>query len=255
VRLSCLGLQLALDHHLRGDAGVVGADHPQRILAAQPLVADHHVLQRVVERVADVQAAGDVGRRVDDGERLRHPGARAEQAVGFPVGIPLRLDPAGSKVLSSSELGVLSVITRGLCQPRGGGASGQSALQRPQFSPTPAAMREWAEFSIAEGEGGARGVVLSGPLVVASIGRLDTQLRGIEGPFTHIDLSDVGEIDTVGAWTVWRFARDSGADIVGASDKARRLIAAVTAASWRKQPRPRLRRFLLRALPRALAVS
>lgn len=88
-------------------------------------------------------------------------------------------------------------------------------------------MREWAEFSIAEGEGGARGVVLSGPLVVASIGRLDAQLRGIEGPFTHIDLSGVGEVDTVGAWTVWRFARDSGADIVGASDKARRLIAAV----------------------------
>ncbi len=88
-------------------------------------------------------------------------------------------------------------------------------------------MREWVEFSIAEGEGGARGVVLSGPLVVASIGPLDRQLRGTEGPFTHIDLSGVGEVDTVGAWTVWRFARDSGADIVGASDKARRLIAAV----------------------------
>lgn len=88
-------------------------------------------------------------------------------------------------------------------------------------------MREWAEFSIAEGEGGARGIVLSGPLVVASIGRLDSQLRRIDGTFTHIDLSNVGEVDTVGAWTVWRFARDSGADIVGASDKARRLIAAV----------------------------
>lgn len=97
-------------------------------------------------------------------------------------------------------------------------------------------MREWAVFSIAEGEGGARGVVLSGPLVVASIGRLDTQLRGIAGPFTHIDLSGVGEVDTVGAWTVWRFARDSGADIVGASDKARRLIAAVHRSELEEVP-------------------
>ncbi|MFN3515659.1 MAG: MlaE family lipid ABC transporter permease subunit [Novosphingobium sp.] len=97
-------------------------------------------------------------------------------------------------------------------------------------------MREWAEFSIAEGEGGARGVVLSGPLVVASIGRLDAQLRAIEGPFTHIDLSGVGEVDTVGAWTVWRLARDSGANIVGASDKARRLIAAVQRSAPKDVP-------------------
>ncbi len=99
-------------------------------------------------------------------------------------------------------------------------------------------MREWVEFSIAEGEGGARGVVLSGPLVVASIGPLDRQLRGTEGPFTHIDLSGVGEVDTVGAWTVWRFARDSGADIVGASDKARRLIAAVHRSELEEEAQP-----------------
>ena len=86
--LVLLRLQLALDHHLRGDAGVVGADHPQRILAAQPLVADHDVLQRVVERVADVQRAGDVGRRVDDGEGLGVRPLGAEQAVRLPVRIP-----------------------------------------------------------------------------------------------------------------------------------------------------------------------
>ena len=88
-------------------------------------------------------------------------------------------------------------------------------------------MREWAEFTIAESDDGARGLVLTGPLVVSSIGRLDSALRGSDERFAQIDLSQVGDVDTVGAWTVWRLARDSGADIVGASDKAQRLIAAV----------------------------
>ena len=35
---------LAFDHHLRRDAGMVHADDPQRILAAQPLITDEHVL-------------------------------------------------------------------------------------------------------------------------------------------------------------------------------------------------------------------
>lgn len=88
-------LHLALDHHLRGDPRVVGADHPQRILAAQALITDHHVLQGVVERVADVEAAGDVRRRVDDGEGFRVRAGRAEATVRFPVGIPARLDLGG----------------------------------------------------------------------------------------------------------------------------------------------------------------
>ena len=62
--------QLALDHHLRGDAGMVHARLPQHVLAAHALEADQDVLQRVVERMAHMQRAGDVGRRDDDGERL-----------------------------------------------------------------------------------------------------------------------------------------------------------------------------------------
>jgi phospholipid/cholesterol/gamma-HCH transport system permease protein len=88
-------------------------------------------------------------------------------------------------------------------------------------------MREWAFFTIAEHEGGGRSLVLSGPLLVSSVGRIDADLRAIDGPFEAIDLSRAGEVDTVGAWMVWRLARDTGADIVGASDKARRLIAAI----------------------------
>ena len=88
-------------------------------------------------------------------------------------------------------------------------------------------MREWADFSIAEGEGGVRSLVLRGPLTVSSIGQLDAAFRSGAEPFAAIDLSGASEVDTVGAWTVWRLARESGADIIGASDKAQRLIAAV----------------------------
>ena len=55
---------------------MVGARLPQHVLAAHPLEPAQHVLQRVVERVAHVQRAGDVGRRDDD-------------AIGFGVA-PLR---------------------------------------------------------------------------------------------------------------------------------------------------------------------
>ena len=65
VRLLALR-QLALDHHLRGDAGVVGAGLPEHVAPAHALEAAQHVLQRVVERMAHVQRAGDVGRRDDD---------------------------------------------------------------------------------------------------------------------------------------------------------------------------------------------
>jgi len=88
-------------------------------------------------------------------------------------------------------------------------------------------MREWADFTIAESEDGTRNVVLSGPLVVSSVGQLDAALRGTDERFARIDLSQVEEVDTIGAWTVWRLARETGADITGASDKAQRLIAAI----------------------------
>ncbi len=61
-------LQPAFDDGLRGDAGVVGAGHPEGVVALHPLEADDDVLQRVVEGVAEVEGAGDVRRRDDDGE-------------------------------------------------------------------------------------------------------------------------------------------------------------------------------------------
>ena len=52
--------QLALDHGLRGDAGVIGARLPQHVLAAHALEPAEDVLQGVVERMAHMQRAGDV---------------------------------------------------------------------------------------------------------------------------------------------------------------------------------------------------
>ncbi len=69
ARSAFLG-KLALDHHLGGDAGVVGAGQPQGAAAGHAAPAGEDVHLRLVEHVAHVQAAGDVGGRQQDGERL-----------------------------------------------------------------------------------------------------------------------------------------------------------------------------------------
>jgi len=58
---SCLFGEALLDHVLRRDTGVIGPRQPLRGAAAHPLEADQHVLNDVVEGVADVQDVGDVG--------------------------------------------------------------------------------------------------------------------------------------------------------------------------------------------------
>ena len=64
--------QPLLDDGLGGDAGVVGAGHPEGVVALHPPPADQDVLERVIQRVAQVQGAGHVRRRDHD-------------AVGRPV--------------------------------------------------------------------------------------------------------------------------------------------------------------------------
>ena len=65
--VEALLVQLALDHHLGRDAGVVHARLPERVAAGHPVVADQDVLDREGQGVTDVQAARDVGRRHGDG--------------------------------------------------------------------------------------------------------------------------------------------------------------------------------------------
>lgn len=87
-----------------------------------------------------------------------------------------------------------------------------------------------AEFSIEDEEGGRARLVLSGPYRISSIGAVYEDLHSIEGPISSIDLTGVTEIDTVGAWTACQLSSRLGAEITGASDRARRLLKAVQIA-------------------------
>jgi phospholipid/cholesterol/gamma-HCH transport system permease protein len=88
-------------------------------------------------------------------------------------------------------------------------------------------MREWADFSVEQAESGGTRVVLTGPLLVSTVGVLDRELRKLDGEAVQIDVSNCPTMDTVGAWTVWRFADHTGAKITGASPEAQSLIEAV----------------------------
>jgi phospholipid/cholesterol/gamma-HCH transport system permease protein len=104
----------------------------------------------------------------------------------------------------------------------------QATLPPPRFSRRHARMREWADFTTVAEEGGGTTVALTGPLTVSSIGPVDRRLRELDEDVARVDLSAVSDIDTVGAWTAWRVARDNDAEIVGASEQAERLIAAIS---------------------------
>jgi phospholipid/cholesterol/gamma-HCH transport system permease protein len=87
-------------------------------------------------------------------------------------------------------------------------------------------MREWADFTVQEG-GGRTTIVLQGPLLVSTIGLIDRKLREFKEPVQFVDLSQTGDIDTVGAWIVCRFADEHRARITGGSEQARELIETV----------------------------
>ena len=81
-------------------------------------------------------------------------------------------------------------------------------------------MSEGAEFSFDESEDGAARLVLTGPWLVSTVGKVDKELRELEGPVAALDLSHVSEIDTVGAWLACTLAGRLGADITGANAAA-----------------------------------
>ena len=107
--LALLG-ELALDHVLGGDAGVVHAGLPQRLVALHALAAGEGVDQRVLEGVAQVEAARDVRRRDDDGvRRLVALRVGLEVTPLYPalVQLPLYL---GRRVLGRQFGGVLAGV-------------------------------------------------------------------------------------------------------------------------------------------------
>ena len=86
---------LTLDNHLRGDAGVIHAGLPQHIPTAHSLEPHEDVLQGIVQGMANVQGAGDIGRRNDDRKGLGFglcPCSGLEGARLLPSVADLRLD-------------------------------------------------------------------------------------------------------------------------------------------------------------------
>jgi len=78
----------------------------------------------------------------------------------------------------------------------------------------------------------------SGTLALARLGDLPDRLEKAATPFDRIDLSGIDHIDTVGAWIVYRMARDHGAEIAGADADARRLLDQVAKADVPVRMRP-----------------
>ena len=84
-----------------------------------------------------------------------------------------------------------------------------------------------ADFAIEErGESGAV-LRFSGNLDITTIAQLDKRLKQIDQPVALIDMADAGHIDTVGAWVVYRLARDQRCEIVNLSESGSRLVEAV----------------------------
>jgi phospholipid/cholesterol/gamma-HCH transport system permease protein len=91
-------------------------------------------------------------------------------------------------------------------------------------------MREWAEYRVEEA-GGRATIVVTGPLLVSTIARLDAALRGIDEAVQFVDISAAHPIDTVGAWVIHRFAEEKSAEVLGASEQAEVLLEAVASSS------------------------
>ena len=84
-----------------------------------------------------------------------------------------------------------------------------------------------AQYSL-DNDGDGRTVLrLSGPYLLSTISNIDKKLSRLDQDFDAVDVGDVTEIDTVGAWFACRLAQDNSAEIINASERANRLISAV----------------------------
>jgi phospholipid/cholesterol/gamma-HCH transport system permease protein len=70
---------------------------------------------------------------------------------------------------------------------------------------------------------------MSGSITIARAASTAREIAAEPDPLT-IDLSDVRNMDTVGAWLVYRTVRDRGARVVGASEASRSLLDQVAEA-------------------------
>ncbi len=89
-------VELPLDHVLGGNPGVVGSRHPEDIVPFQPPVAGQDILEGVVQCVAHMQGAGDVGWRNYHGKwRPVAIGTAGKTVMLFPELIPFIFNQIG----------------------------------------------------------------------------------------------------------------------------------------------------------------
>ncbi len=108
-------------------------------------------------------------------------------------------------------------------------------------------MDNMADFSEEIAQDGDLKLKLSGQLTICHIGGFDERLRGLDGQVKQIDISDIGPIDTVGAWLIFRTAQINDAQIVGENAEASRLISELSenpvndvAPSFKQDPASRI---------------
>jgi phospholipid/cholesterol/gamma-HCH transport system permease protein len=90
-------------------------------------------------------------------------------------------------------------------------------------------MSAQADFEQVDADGEAV-LRFTGDLSLAQLGDLPDRLAAIQTPVQRIDLSGINRLDTVGAWVLHRFARDSGAAIEGLDPDEQHLLQQVQAA-------------------------
>ena len=126
-----LGREVLLDGVLRRDPRVVEAGLEEDVVALHPARAHDRVRERELQRVPEVQVAGDVRRRVRDREALaRRIGVGVVEALFLPRLLPafldaLRLVASVHQPASSARRGVAAAEAAG---------SGQAATIGPYYS-------------------------------------------------------------------------------------------------------------------------
>jgi phospholipid/cholesterol/gamma-HCH transport system permease protein len=78
----------------------------------------------------------------------------------------------------------------------------------------------------------------SGSLTLARIRKINERLDRLRADNLLVDLSSVERMDTVGAWIIHKLVRDRGAQVVGASDDQKLLLANVSQADQPVKVRP-----------------
>jgi len=84
-----------------------------------------------------------------------------------------------------------------------------------------------AQYSLDKDGEGRTVLRLSGPYLLSTISDVDKELHRLDQSFDAVDIGEVTEIDTVGAWFACRLARDNSVDVINASERADRLMTAV----------------------------